>query len=143
MPMQLNVVTIEREVYSADDVDMVNVPGIEGVMGILPRHSPVVTALGQGDLEIIRGEEREHLAIGGGFMQVRNSEVVIMADAAEKADEIDEDRAQQARQRAKQALDEAGDRVDMEKALAALRRAEVRLKVAKRGRRRREGPSSQ
>ncbi len=142
MPMQLNVVTIERQVYSADDVDMVNVPGIEGVMGILPRHSPVVTALREGDLEIIRGENREHLAIGGGFMQVRNSEVVVMADVAEKADEIDEDRAEQARQRAQQALAEAGDRVDMEKALAALRRAEVRLKVAKRGRRRREGPAS-
>ena len=85
MPLQLEVVTIERRVYSADDVDRVIAPGSEGVMGILPRDEPIITGLKEGELEIIRGETREILAIGGGFMEVRGNQVVVMADVAEHA----------------------------------------------------------
>ncbi len=131
MPMILDIVTVERAIYHADDVDVVVVPGTEGVMGILPRHAPVVTALKEGELEIVRPGGREVLAIGGGFMEVRESQVVILAEAAEHADEIDIARAEAARARARQAIDEAPDKQDMEKAMAALKRAEVRLRVSK------------
>jgi ATP synthase F1 epsilon subunit len=104
---RLDVVTIERQVYSANDVDMVIAPGTEGVMGILPRHEPLITGLAEGVLEIVRGENREILAIGGGFMEVRGSQVVVMADVAEHADEIDIARAEAARARAEQAIREA------------------------------------
>ena len=144
MTLKLDVVTIEREVYSADDVDMVIAPGVEGVMGILPRHEPIVTILRPGSLEIIRGEDRELFAIGGGFMEVRGSQVVVMADRAEQADEIDLSRAEAAREAARKRLEEAPDRVDMEAALAALRRAEVRIRVARqRTSRRRPTPTGQ
>jgi F-type H+-transporting ATPase subunit epsilon len=137
--MHVDIVTIERQVYSADDVDMVNVPGAEGDMGIRARHEPLVTALREGVLELIRGDEREVMAIGGGFLEVRNSTVVILADVAEQAHEIDVARAEQARARAEQTLKEAPHTEDAEAALAALRRATVRLDVAKRGRRRASG----
>jgi F-type H+-transporting ATPase subunit epsilon len=134
MPLQLDVVTIERQVYSANDVDMVIAPGTEGVMGILPRHEPLITGLAEGVLEIVRGENREILAIGGGFMEVRGSQVVVMADVAEHADEIDIARAEAARNRAEQAIREAPRSEDAAKALAALQRAQVRLKVARKRR---------
>jgi F-type H+-transporting ATPase subunit epsilon len=135
MPLRLDVVTIERLVYSANDVDMVIAPGTEGQMGILPRHEPLITGLTEGALEIVRGEERLVLAIGGGFMEVRGSEVVVMADVAEHAEEIDVARAEAARERAEQALREAPRREDAEEALHAMRRAEIRLKIARRARR--------
>ncbi|MCB0217492.1 MAG: F0F1 ATP synthase subunit epsilon [Chloroflexi bacterium] len=134
MPIQLDVVTLERSVYSADDVDMVVVPGSEGVMGILPNHAPVVTALKAGVLEIIRGENREQLAIGGGFVQITGKQVVVLADAAEHGDEIDAERAQQARQRAEKDLAEATDTMDRDRALAALHRAQARLQVSRKRR---------
>ena len=136
MSMQVDVVTIERKVYSVDDATMVNIPGLEGEMGILPRHAPMVTALRQGLVEIVRGDARDVIAVGGGFAQVRGTEVVVMADVAEKADEIDEARAQEARQRAAAALENATEKQDMEKALAAMRRAEVRMRAAKKSSRR-------
>jgi F-type H+-transporting ATPase subunit epsilon len=114
---------------------MVIVPGEEGVMGILPRHESLISALAPGELEIVRGEERELLAIGGGFVEVRGSHVVVMADAAERAEEIDEARAEQARERAAQRIAQAPAEMDMEQALASLKRAEVRLRVARRRRR--------
>lgn len=134
MPIQLDVVTVERRVYSADDVSMVVVPGSEGVMGILPNHAPIVTALKQGELEIIRGESRESLAIGGGFVQIRGSHVVVMADAAEQAEDIDIERAEAARERARKALAEAPADANLEHNLAALHRAEIRIKVARKRR---------
>lgn len=134
MPLQLDIVTIERQVYSASDVDAIVAPGSEGLLGILPRHEPLITALKEGELEIIRGGKREYLAIGGGFMEVRGSRVVIMADVAEHADEIDIARAEAARASADQARREAPRAEDAEQAMASLRRAQVRLKVARRKR---------
>lgn len=134
MPLKLDVVTIEREVYSADDVDTVVVPSTEGLMGIRPRHAPVVAALQAGTLEIIRGDVREELAIGGGFVEIVSNHVIVMADIAEQADEIDIDRAEKARERAAATLASAPEKAERMEALSDLRRAEVRLRVARKRR---------
>ena len=127
------VVTAERVVYHGG-ADMVIAPGTEGELGILPRHAPLLTSLQAGELIIRRlGEEDLSIAIGGGFMEVLRNRVVVLADSAERAEEIDEDRAQRARD---QALKQLADRkaAPMEAAAieAALRRSAVRLKVAQR-----------
>ncbi len=140
MALQVDVVTIERRVYSADDVEMVVAPAVEGVMGVLPRHEPVVTALTEGELRIVGADESVVLAIGGGFMQVRPTHIVILADVAERADEIDLERAERARRRAQERLEAAPGDLDAERALASLRRAQVRLKVGRRARRARVRP---
>ncbi len=132
--MTLDVVTIERQVLHAEDVDVVVAPGTEGLLGILPNHAPIVTGLAEGVLEIVRGSEREIFAIGGGFMEVRHSHVIVMADAAEHAEEVDLERAQEARQRAEQALAGSTEKVEREEALAALRRAQTRIKVGQKRR---------
>jgi len=131
MPLKLDVVTIEREVYTADDVDMVVLPGAEGVMGVLPHHAPVVSALKEGVMEIKRGDQREYVAIGGGFVEVRPDGVIVMADVAEKSDEIDEERAERARQSALEAIAKAPATADRLDAVASLRRAEIRLRVSR------------
>jgi F-type H+-transporting ATPase subunit epsilon len=130
--MKLDIVTIEREVFKADDVDMVILPGTEGEMGILPRHEPLMSGLKEGVLQIVRGDEREVLAIGGGFVEVRNSHVIIMADVAEQSDEIDVERAEAARRKAIATIENVPETMEREEALASLRRAEVRLKAARR-----------
>lgn len=136
--MRCEVVTAERVVYS-DDVNMVIAPGIEGVMGILPHHAPLITALTYGELVIRKeGEEDVLMAIGGGFMEVRGDRVTILADSAERAEEIDEARAEAARRRAEERLRErAREDIDFARAEAALRRSLVRLRVAEKARQRR------
>ena len=132
--IKLDIVTAERLVLS-EEVDYVSAPGVDGMLGILPRHAPLLTALAEGELRYKKGTEEFNFAIGGGFMEVRPDKVTVLADSAERADEIDEARAEQARARAARALQEK-PRVDVEFARLerALRRAEVRLKVAKRKR---------
>lgn len=132
--MQLDIVTAERLLVS-EQVDYVSAPGIDGVLGILPRHAPLLTALAQGSLRYKKDGEEHEFAIGGGFMEVRPDHVTVLADSAEHAEEIDERRAEEARQRAEKLLKEKPrsdpDAVRLEQ---ALRRAEVRLKVARRKR---------
>jgi len=133
----LEIVTIERKVFD-DHVNMVIAPGSEGVLGILPRHTPLLTALSYGELQIKKeGEEDQFFAIGGGFMEVQPQHVVVLADAADRADEIDLARAEASRRRAEEYLARSKEEIDFERAEAALRRAQIRLKVAER--RRREG----
>lgn len=131
MPIHCDVVTVERSVFS-DDVDMVIAPGIEGELGILPRHAPLLTALSYGELRISKGPEEYILAIGGGFLEVRPDRVVVLADAAEHAEEIDVTRAEEARRRAAEQLALKPFDADLIRAEAALRRAETRLRVARR-----------
>jgi F-type H+-transporting ATPase subunit epsilon len=133
MPTHLEIVTIERKVYS-EDVDMVVAPGSEGELGILPNHTPLLTTLKEGVLRVKRGGEEEAFAIGGGIMEVLPDRVIVMADAAEHSDEIDVARAEQARQRAEALIRERPPGIDLDTALAALRRSQVRLKVAQRRR---------
>ncbi len=133
MPLHLEVVTAERVVYS-DDVDMVVAPGMEGALGILPRHAPLMSVLTIGELRIKKGTEETPLAIGGGFLEVLNDRVTVLADSAERADEIDEARAEEAQQKAQRLL---ADRSNLDSAAAlehALRRAQVRLNVSRRRR---------
>ena len=135
MPLKLDIVTVERLVYS-QDVDMVIAPGIDGELGILPRHAPLLTALAYGELRAKRGTEEDSFAIGGGFMEVQPDHVTVLADAAEYAEEIDIERAEAARRRAEENLQAIEDEVDYTKAVAALRRSLVRIKVAQTRRRR-------
>ncbi len=134
MPTHLEIVTMERRVYS-EDVDMVIAPGSEGELGILPNHTPLLTHLREGVLRVRRGGQEEAFAIGGGIMEVLPDKVIVMADAAEHSDEIDVARAEQARERADALIKERPAGVDLDAALAALRRSQVRLKVAQHRRR--------
>ena len=134
--LRCEVVTAERTVFQ-DDVDMVVAPGIEGQLGVLPHHAALITALTYGELVIHReGQDDEFIAIGGGFMEVGPDHVTILADSAERAGEIDEERAEAARLRAEATMEQQKRKdIDFARAEASLRRSLVRLKVAKRKRR--------
>ncbi len=139
MTIRCDIVTQERIVFS-EDVDMVVAPGVDGVLGILPHHSPLLTTLQFGELLIRKGGQEQSFAIGGGILEVRPDHVTVLADAAEQADEIDTARAEAARHRAeellKQGLPPGSDRfAEIEN---ALKRSNVRLKVGVK--RRRSGP---
>src|SRR5579872_5723024 len=137
MPLKAQIVTAEREVFAEDGVDMVVAPGSEGVVGILPRHAPLLTTLQPGMVRIKRGGAEEAMAVGGGFLQVAHDQVLILADTAERADEVDEARAEEARRRARETLAEAvtsGQHLRAEAARVSLRRAETRIQVAHRRR---------
>ncbi|MEO5964782.1 MAG: F0F1 ATP synthase subunit epsilon [Candidatus Limnocylindrales bacterium] len=140
MPLHLEIVTPERLAY-ADEVDMVLVPGIDGELGILPHHTPLVSLLGVGELKIRKGATEESFAIAGGFLQVRPDKVVVMAETADLAADIDLERAQHARAEAEKALSDGyHEGADLSVARAELQRALVRIRVAEH--RRREGPRS-
>ena len=141
MPLQLEIVTPERLAYS-DQVDSVQLPGIEGELGVLPHHTPLVSILGVGELLIRKGGQEESFAIVGGFLQVRPDKVIVMAEDADMASEIDLEKAQEARREAEKAL-ESGyhEGADLSLARASLQQALLRIRVAERrqheGRRRR------
>ena len=101
MPLRVQIVTAEREVFADDSVDMVVAPGADGVVGILPRHAPLLTTLLPGVVRIKKGGTEQAMAVGGGFLQVARDKVLILADTAERADEVDEARAEEARRRAR------------------------------------------
>ncbi|HKG18517.1 MAG TPA: F0F1 ATP synthase subunit epsilon [Candidatus Limnocylindrales bacterium] len=138
MPLLLEIVTPERLAYS-DTVDAVTLPGIEGELGVLPHHAPLVSMLGLGELRIRKGGAEESFAIAGGFLQVLPDKVVVMAETADMASEIDVERAAEARREAERAL-ETGfhEGADLSAARAALQQALLRERVAQR--RHREGP---
>jgi len=136
--LTIEIVTAERQVMT-DEVDMVIAPAVEGVVGILPRHAPLLTALKPGVMVLKKDGQEEMLAVSGGFLQVSQNRVLILADTAERADEVDEQRAEESRARAEQALVEAKahpGNVQTEAARAALHRSLARLNVARRRRRR-------
>ena len=139
MPLLLEIVTPERLAYS-DTVDSVQLPGSEGELGVLPHHAPLVSMLGVGELRIRKGGAEESFAIVGGFLQVRPDRVVVMAETADLASEIDLEKAQEARREAERTLETAGptDAVDLAAARAQLQQALLRIRVAER--RHREGP---
>jgi F-type H+-transporting ATPase subunit epsilon len=142
MSFTCNIVTQERTVFSGD-VRSVSLPGTEGRMGILPNHSPLLTTLAFGEV-IVRpsdGEE-QYFAIGGGYAEVQPHQVVVLADSAEQAEEIDLERAERARERAEKAMAE-GVKEDPDRYAqiqASLMRAQIRLDVGRKraGRRRRD-----
>jgi F-type H+-transporting ATPase subunit epsilon len=140
--IRLEVVTPERMVLE-EDVEIVIARGEEGDLGVLHGHEPTITPLSTGELLYkVDGEER-HLAVSGGFMEIRPDKVVVLADLAERSEEIDRQRAQEARERAEQALTEQRGTELEAQAAAALQRALLRLRVAERRRHReRPGPST-
>jgi F-type H+-transporting ATPase subunit epsilon len=138
VPLLLEIVTPERLAYS-DSVDAVNLPGIEGELGVLPHHAPLVTMLGVGELRIRKAGVEESFAIVGGFLQVRPDKVVVMAETADLASEIDLEKAQEARREAEKVLEGAPtDAADLAAARAQLQHSLLRIRVAER--RHREGP---
>jgi len=137
-PIKLDVVTAERVVFS-DDVDVVIAPGVEGQLGILPHHAPLMTVLKPGELLVRKDGEEFSLVITGGFLEVRPDRVIILADAAERVEEIDVARAEEARRRAQERLMERIPEVEAARAQAALLRALARIEVVQRRRKRRPG----
>jgi F-type H+-transporting ATPase subunit epsilon len=129
--LSVEVVTGERVVYQRDDASMVVAPGAEGSLGILPRHAALVSLLKEGELRVKHGNEEDSLAVFGGFIEVLNNRVVVLADTAERTSDIDVERAEAARLRAEEALRNAKDKQDLAEAEAALRRAIVRLRLAR------------
>ena len=136
MAIRLDIVTAERLVYS-DEVDIVVAPGVEGELAILPSHAPLMTTLAPGELLLRREGEETSLAVSGGFLEVRPDRVTVLADSAERAEEIDASRAEEAKRRAEERLlgRQLGE-TDLARAEAALRRSLIRLRVAEKRRRR-------
>jgi len=130
MPIHLEIVTAERVVLS-DDVDLISAPTKDGRVGILPRHAPLLTILEPGELDIVKGGTRTPFAVSGGFMEVLPTRVTILADTVERADEIDEARAEQARRLAEERKQQAQTERDMALAEAKLRKEMARLQVAR------------
>lgn len=138
MTLKLEIVTPERLAYS-DDVDAVVLPGSEGELGVLPHHAPLVSTLGVGELRIRKAGQEESFAIAGGFLQVRPDKVVVMAEMADMASDIDLEKAQAARREAEKALETGFDEgADLAAARAQLQVALLRARIAER--RHREGP---
>lgn len=136
MPMRLEIVTAERILFEGE-VDSVVAPGGEGELGVLPHHAAVMTTLQPGELRYRINGEENHFIVHGGFMDIRGDQVIVLADAAERVSEIDEARAEEAIARARERMAARGDDVDLERALASLRRAQVRLNITHRRRRQR------
>lgn len=134
--IRLEIISAERVVYS-EDVDIVVAPGIQGQLGILPHHAPLMTMLQPGELMVRRNNEEESMFVSGGFLEVRGDKVVVLADIAERADEIDIARAEAAKHRAEERIAEHPAHVDHARAEAALLRSMIRLRVAEKGRKRR------
>jgi F-type H+-transporting ATPase subunit epsilon len=133
--IKLDIVTAERLVYS-EEVDEIIAPGVKGELGILPHHASLITMLQPGMLTIKKESEEIDMAVSGGYMEVHSNHVVVLADTAERAEEIDVARAEEARKRAEEARASAPAGAEASLAAeAALKRSLVRLKVAQRRRR--------
>ena len=137
--LSVEIVTGERVVLSETDVDMVIAPGGDGTLGILPHHAPLISTLAAGELRVKKGGKEQSIVVFGGFIEVTPEKVIVLADSAEHIEEIDVERAEQARRSAEEAIKNRGETVDMEEALNALRRANLRLNL---GKRRRSGGGS-
>ncbi len=133
--IRLEIVTAERLVF-AEDVNIVIAPGIEGQLGILPHHTPLMTMLMPGELVARKGNEEFFMFVTGGFLEVRPDKVLVLADACERAEEINLERAEAARKRAEERLKVRTPDIDLARAEAALQRSLIRLKVVERRKKR-------
>jgi F-type H+-transporting ATPase subunit epsilon len=132
--LTLELATPTRMVV-AETVDEVVVPGSEGYFGVLPGHAPLLATLGIGELTYRIGRDERHVAVAGGFAEVRNDKVIVLADTAELPQDIDRARAERARDRAEQLLSgRSQEEIDYAAAAAALARALTRIQVSGRGR---------
>jgi F-type H+-transporting ATPase subunit epsilon len=126
--LELQIVTPERLVL-AEPVDEVLLPGSEGYLGVLPGHAPLLTALGVGEIEYKVSGKRHHLAVAGGFAEVLRDRVIVLAETAERADEIDLERAREQRARAEAVLRGSPAEAEFEQAQVSFRKALIRLQV--------------
>jgi F-type H+-transporting ATPase subunit epsilon len=141
--LDVQIVTGERVVLEEHDVDMVVAPGGAGVLGILPEHAPLVTTLASGEMRIKKGANEQSILVFGGFMEVADNKVLILADTAERVEELDLARAEEARRNAESSIANRQSTIDLEDAQASLRRANLRLRVGqKRGVRRAPDPAT-
>ena len=125
-------ITTPMRLVVAEQVDEVVAPGIEGYFGVLPGHAPFLTTLGVGIVTYRIGRDEHQLAVSGGFAEVRNDKVIILADTAERPEEIDRARAERSRERAERRLSgRAQEEVDYARCQIALARAQTRLAVAR------------
>jgi F-type H+-transporting ATPase subunit epsilon len=130
--IHLEIVTPDRQLVR-DSVIAISVPGQEGYLGILPGHAPLLSLLKVGDLSYTQGNVTHYIAVHWGFVEVLPDRVIILAETAERAEEIDVERARRARQRAEERLGKVTDsEIDMDRARKALERAMARLEVAER-----------
>lgn len=132
--LTVEIITGERVVYSKEDVDIVVAPGAAGSLGILPGHAKLVSLLAQGELKIRHQGEEEYFAVFGGFIEVTDNKVIILADSAERATDIDLQRVATARDNAENALKNRQDVADLAEVEAALRRAAIRERIGQRRR---------
>jgi len=137
-PMKLEIVTAERLVYS-EDVDILVAPGIDGELGILPRHAPLLTVLQPGEIRVTKEGNESFIAVSGGFLEVMSNTVTILANTAEHVEEIDEERAEAALKRAEERIASSQSDMDLQRAMASLRRSQARIGVVTRRRRRQQG----
>lgn len=134
--LTVEIITGERIVYRQEEVDSVVAPGSEGALGILPGHAKLVSLLAQGEMKIRRGGDEEYFAVFGGFIEVTDNKVIILADSAERASEIDLERVSTAREQAETALRNRDAVADLAEVEASLRRAAVRERIGQKRRNR-------
>ena len=133
MPIRCEIVSQDRPVYEGD-ADIVVIPGVEGIMGILPNHSPLLTTLHYGIIQVRSGNSEENFTVAGGIAEIQPDIITILADRAENVEEIDIERAESAQQRAKEYM-EKGPPPDSDRYLAmtaALHRSNLRLDAVRR-----------
>jgi F-type H+-transporting ATPase subunit epsilon len=130
MPIHVELVTQERKVFEEPEADYISIPAVEGEMGVLPNHAPVLTTMTFGELVVRKGNAEERFAIYGGVVDVRPDKVVVLADLAESSYDIDLEKAQAARDRARRMLEEGVPEEQNRVAVLELRRAELALKVS-------------
>jgi len=131
--MRLDIITAEKLVYS-DEVSSVVAPGSAGQLGILPNHAPLLTSLKPGELKVLKEGEESNIAVSGGFLEVLQNVVTILADTAERAEDIDLERAEAALKRAQDKVNASDSDMDLERAIQSLKRSQARVYVSKRKR---------
>ncbi|OGR84925.1 MAG: ATP synthase F1 subunit epsilon [Elusimicrobia bacterium RIFCSPLOWO2_01_FULL_54_10] len=127
--LDLEVITPERLAFS-EQADSITIPALEGEIGILPGHAPLLVQLATGELRIQSGDRTEFFAVSGGFVEVLRNRVHVFAETAEMQGEISAERARQAAEKARKDMQKAASPADLEQAQAALRRALLRLRIA-------------
>ena len=132
---QLDIVSAERQI-SSDQVEILVAPGVDGEMAILPSHAPLLTVLQPGEIRAVKNGEDTFIVVSGGFMEVMPEKVTILADTAERLDEIDIERAEAALKNAQERIVAAPADMDLQRALASIRRSQARIKVARKRRNR-------
>ncbi len=130
---QLQIVSADRSIVN-ETVDEIQVPGAEGYFGVLPGHTPMLALIGTGELWFRQGSETTYVSLSGGFAEVQPDRVTILAQIAERADEIDIARAEAAKRRAEERLSRSTMDIDSERARVALLKSLIRLQVATRAR---------